>query len=128
MSLSIVIGMTLGIVVDDTVHFLSKYLRARREKNLEAGEAVRYAFQAVGKALFVTTVILTVGFAILSFSSFRLNSWMGQLTAIVIVCALLADFFLLPAVLLTLDRKREKRLAHKLVGEETLFPESALAG
>ncbi|MDY6993976.1 MAG: MMPL family transporter, partial [Pseudomonadota bacterium] len=43
LSLSIVAGMTLGIVVDDTIHFLSKYLRARREQHLSASDAVRYA-------------------------------------------------------------------------------------
>jgi len=48
LSLSIVTSMTLGIVVDDTVHYLSKYLRARREHGLNAEEAVRYAFKTVG--------------------------------------------------------------------------------
>ncbi|MDH3535339.1 MAG: MMPL family transporter, partial [Gammaproteobacteria bacterium] len=53
LALSVVTGMTLGIVVDDTVHFLSKYLRARREKGLDAVDAVRYAFSTVGLALVV---------------------------------------------------------------------------
>ncbi len=106
LSLSIVAGMTLGIVVDDTVHFLSKYLRARREKNLDAEAAVRYAFRSVGMALFTTSVVLVVGFLVLSLSSFELNSGMGLLTAIVISFALLADFFLLPPLLMTLDRKK----------------------
>jgi len=106
LSLSTVTGMTLGIVVDDTVHFLSKYLRARREKGMDSENAVRYAFASVGKAMIVTTMVLVVGFGILSLSSFRLNSWMGQLTAIVIFFALVADFVLLPALLLTLDRKK----------------------
>lgn len=109
LSLAMVSGMTLGIVVDDTVHFLSKYIRARREKNLSTEEAVRYAFHTVGKALVVTTVILTIGFFILGMSSFRMNSWMGQLTGIVIVCALIADFILLPALLLVVDGKKERK-------------------
>lgn len=105
LSLSIVAGMTLGIVVDDTVHFLSKYLRARREKGLDAEEAVRYAFRNVGMALFTTSVVLVVGFMVLSLSSFELNSGMGLLTAIVISFALLADFLLLPPILMLFDRK-----------------------
>lgn len=108
LSLSIVTGMTLGIVVDDTVHFLSKYLRARREHNYSAEEAVRFAFQRVGKALVVTTIILVVGFSILSLSTFRLNSWMGQLTAIVIASALLIDLIFLPALLLKIDGKKDE--------------------
>jgi predicted RND superfamily exporter protein len=104
MSLSVVTGMTLGIVVDDTVHFLSKYLHARRTLGLDPHAAIRYAFETVGQAMVATTVILMVGFGILSFSAFRLNNWMAQLTTIVIGCALLIDFILLPALLLTFDR------------------------
>ena len=111
LSLSIVTGMTLGIVVDDTVHFLTKYIRARREKGMDAEAAVRYAFHSVGRALVVTTIILVVGFSILSLSSFYLNSSMGQLTAIVILMALIADFLFLPALLITLDGKKARKPA-----------------
>lgn len=106
LSLSVVVGMTLGIVVDDTVHFLSKYLRARREKGLSSADAVRYAFSTVGTALWVTSVALVAGFLVLSLSAFELNSGMGLLTAITIVLALLADFLLLPALLLKFEEKR----------------------
>lgn len=105
MSVSIVAGMTLGIVVDDTVHFLSKYMRARREKQYDAYDAVRYAFAHVGQALIVTTVVLICGFAILAISSFRMNSDMGLLTAITIATALIIDFLLLPALLMAIDKK-----------------------
>jgi len=98
--LSIVTGMTLGIVVDDTVHFLSKYLRARREKGLNAEDAVRYAFNSVGLALLVTSLVLVAGFMILAQSHFYLNSSMGLLTAVVITLALIIDLTLLPALLM----------------------------
>jgi len=107
LGLSVVAGMTLGIVVDDTVHFLSKYLRARREKNLSSPDAVRYAFTSVGLALVITSIVLVVGFAVLSFSSFYLNAGMGTLTAIVIAFALLADFLLLPPLLMTFDKEKK---------------------
>ena len=98
--LSIVTGMTLGIVVDDTVHFLSKYLRARREKGLSAEDAVRYAFNNVGLALLVTTIVLVAGFMIMAQSHFYLNSSMGLLTSVVIILALAIDLTLLPALLM----------------------------
>ncbi|MCK4674455.1 MAG: MMPL family transporter [Gammaproteobacteria bacterium] len=98
--LSIVTGMTLGIVVDDTVHFLSKYLRARREKGLNAEDAVRYAFNSVGLALLVTSLVLVAGFMILAQSHFYLNSSMGLLTSVVIILALIIDLTLLPALLM----------------------------
>jgi len=109
LSLSIVAGMTLGIVVDDTVHFLSKYLRARREKGLDAEEAVRYAFRNVGMALLTTSVVLVAGFMVLSLSSFELNAGMGLLTAIVITFALMADFLLLPPILMLFDKKKNNK-------------------
>jgi hypothetical protein len=105
LALSVVTGMTLGIVVDDTVHFLSKYLRARREKGLDAPDATRYAFRTVGLALVATSVILALGFLVLTKSAFVLNADMGLMTATTILFALIADFLLLPALLLTLDKK-----------------------
>ena len=48
---AVVLTMALGIIVDDSVHFLSKYLRARRESQMSSEEAVRYAFSTVGSAL-----------------------------------------------------------------------------
>jgi uncharacterized protein len=103
LSLSIVSSMSLGIVVDDTVHFLSKYLRARREKGLGSEDAVRYAFVTVGKALLITSIVLVAGFLVLATSSFELNSGMGLLTAIVIAIALVADFLFLPTILMKIE-------------------------
>jgi predicted RND superfamily exporter protein len=104
LALSVVTAMTLGIVVDDTIHFLSKYLRARREKGLNAEDAVRYAFSTVGIALWVTSIALIAGFLVLATSSFKLNSGMGMLTAIVIGLALITDFLLLPPLLIRMDK------------------------
>jgi predicted RND superfamily exporter protein len=106
LALSVVTGMTLGIVVDDTVHFLSKYLRARREGGLSSADAVIYAFSTVGRALIITSFVLIAGFLVLALSSFELNSGMGLLTAIVIAFALLADFLLLPPLLMKFEEKR----------------------
>ncbi len=108
LALSVVTGMTLGIVVDDTVHFLSKYLRARREKGLNAQDATRYAFRTVGLALVATSVVLALGFLVLTRSAFTLNADMGLMTAATIVFALIADFILLPPLLMALDKKEMK--------------------
>ena len=108
-ALSVVTGMTLGIVVDDTVHFMSKYLRARREKGLDAKQAVHYAFNSVGIALLVTSVVLVAGFMIMAQSHFELNAGMGLLTSVVITMALAIDFMLLPPLLIKLEETREKK-------------------
>lgn len=120
MGLSVVVGMTLGIVVDDTVHFLSKYLRARREKNLSPQDAVRYAFQTVGMALTVTTIVLVAGFYIMTLSTFTMNSEMGMMTAMTIAIALIVDFLLLPPLLIKLEEKQhEKATADSKLAEST---------
>jgi len=105
LGLSVVVAMTLGIVVDDTVHFMTKYLRARREHGMPGHEAVRYAFHSVGTAMWVTTVALTAGFLVLSLSGYTMNSEMGLLTAVTICFALLLDFLFLPVLLMKLDER-----------------------
>ena len=105
LALSVVMAMTIGIVVDDTVHFLSKYLHARRELACTPDDAVRYAFRTVGRALSATTAILVSGFLVLGLSDFFPTAQMGQLTAIVIALALVCDFLFLPPLLMAVDRK-----------------------
>ena len=103
---SVVTAVTFGIVVDDTIHFLSKYLRARRERKLDPQNAVRFAFRSVGHALWTTTAVLAAGFIVLSTSGFEVNWSLGLLTAMTIVIALAADFFFLPPLLMKLDRSK----------------------
>ena len=103
---SVVTAMTLGIVVDNTIHFLNKYLRARRELSLAAPAAVRHAFESVGGALTITAIVLAAGFALLSLSGFKVNASLGALTAITLAVALIADFLFLPPLLIALAGKR----------------------
>ena len=105
-AVSVVVCLSLGIVVDDTVHFLSKYLRARREQGLDAENAIRYAFNTVGNALIVTSTVLVGGFMIMQFSHFHPSNNMGMLLAITILVALLVDFLFLPPLLMLLDKKK----------------------
>lgn len=99
--------MTLGIVVDDTVHFVSRYLQAKRELNIGPERAVRHAFSAVGVALISTSLIFIVGFGSMMHSDFLMNAQMGIFTVMTVFFALLLDFLLLPALLLRLDCKAE---------------------
>ncbi|MGZ0189362.1 MAG: outer membrane lipoprotein-sorting protein, partial [Alphaproteobacteria bacterium] len=105
LAIAVVLAATLGIVVDDTVHFLSKYMEARR-RGKTAEDSVRYAFSSVGMAMFVTTAGLVGGFAVLAQSGFAVNGDMAKLTALTIVVALIADFLLLPSLLIWLDQRR----------------------
>jgi len=104
--LAIVFSVSIGIVVDDTVHLLSKYLRAKREHNASTEDAIRYSFTTVGRAIVITTLVLSCGFFILGQSSFKMMSGMASLTAITIVFALIIDLLFLPALLLAIDKKK----------------------
>jgi len=105
-AVSIVAGLSIGIVVDDTVHFLSKYQYAR--DSMDAPDSVRYAFRTVGPAILGTTLIVALGFAMLGLSTFRVTAYMGLLTSLTVACALVVDFLLLPAILLVFDRRPAK--------------------
>ncbi|ALS99457.1 efflux RND transporter permease subunit [Lacimicrobium alkaliphilum] len=105
LGLSVVLSMALGIIVDDTVHFLSKYRHARGQGQ-SAEQGVRFAFASVGRALWVTTLVLVIGFSVLSLSSFALNADMGLLTGIIILMALAVDFLFLPAFLMVFDKQQ----------------------
>lgn len=104
MAVAAVFSIALGILVDDTVHFISKYRRARLVKGFSPEQAIHYAFDNVGGALVITTVVLSLGFALLSTSDFNLNAMTGTLTAITIVFALVFDFLILPPILMLMDR------------------------
>ncbi len=106
-SAATVTATSLGIVVDDTVHLLTKYLRGRREKELSTQDSIRYSLNTVGKAITINTLILTAGFGVLAFSSFKINQESGILTATAVVAALILDFLLLPALLLIVDKNKK---------------------
>ena len=102
---SVVTAIAFGIIVDDTIHFLSKY-RSARSRGLPSPDAVRYSFRTVGRALTTTTAVLSLGFLVFAFSGFE-SSWaMGLLIMLTIVFALLTDFLLLPPLLMAIDRRK----------------------
>ena len=105
---SVITATSLGIIVDDTVHFLSKYKRGKIENNLNTDQALNYAFNTVGPALIITTIVLIIGFSIISLSSFNVNASLGQLTALAVFFALFTDFLLLPGVLKKFDKTKKE--------------------
>ena len=113
-SVATVASISLGIIVDDTVHLLSKYVRARDERGLTVEDSIRYAFRNVGMAIVVNTIILTAGFLVMTTSAFKMNVDLGLMTVLAIVFALILDFLFLPAMLLLGKRDREPQVAGQL--------------
>ncbi len=105
LGVSVVVGMALGIVVDDTVHFLLKYKQSLGD-GVDAEGAVSTVFRKVGRAMIITTVCLVCGFMVLSGSYLSLNVEMGIMTALTIGIALAVDLLFLPALLIWLEKRR----------------------
>jgi predicted RND superfamily exporter protein len=120
-SVATVASISLGIIVDDTVHWLSKYVRARDERGLGVEASIRYAFHNVGMAIVVNTIILAAGFFVMTTSAFKMNVDLGLMTILSIIGALVLDFLLLPALLL-FGRNTEQT---ELAGDTNLLPSTA---
>jgi len=105
---SAVVCMAIGIIVDDTVHFMSKYRYALDRLKLSPREAVQYSFSTVGVAIVITSIILVAGFLVMGLSPFQPTSQMGNLLAITITMALIFDLFMLPALLIHLDERKQR--------------------
>lgn len=110
LGLSIVACMSLGLVVDDSVHFLTKY-RYAREQGKTPQQAVEFAFATVGVAMLITTLVLAAGFALLVLSPFSPTWGMGALMSLTVILAFIADIILLPLLLLLFDRDTPRAVA-----------------
>ncbi len=103
---AVVTAIAFGIIVDDTIHFMTKYTDSRKAGNLPS-ESVQIAFRSVGRALFTTTVVFGLGFMVFGASGVVGNQVLGLLVGITVIIALLADFFFLPPLLMLLDETKE---------------------
>ncbi|WP_160153587.1 RND family transporter [Microbulbifer sp. ALW1] len=106
---SAVISMAIGIIVDDTIHFLSKYRYARNALNYSPEASIEYAHRDAGTAILTTSIILAAGFLVLGLSPFEPTSQMGNLLALTIVTALVIDLVFLPCLLLKLDPQKKPK-------------------
>jgi predicted RND superfamily exporter protein len=93
-----VASVALGIVDDDTIHFIGRY---RREVALGADtqQAVETAAMHEGRAALTTTIINSLGYTVLMVSEYRPTAWFGSLLATTMVLAFIAEVFVVPAVI-----------------------------
>ena len=108
------VGATaIGLIVDATVHMLSKYRYARFDLNYSSIESVRYSFMTVGTALWICSFVLIAGFMVLTLSPFLINAMLGSVVALTILTALVLDFLLLPALLMWIDGRGDPNAPFK---------------
>jgi len=91
-------AIALGLAVDDTVHFMHNFRRYELQYN-DVDKAVRLTLLGTGRAITLTSIVLALGFLVLTFSQMNNMFDFGVLTASAILVALLADFFLMPAIM-----------------------------
>jgi uncharacterized protein len=94
-------SVSLGIIVDDTIHFLTKY-RAYQRAGTDPVVAIRATLVHVGGAMLATSGVLVAGFGVLTFSAFQMTSYLGWLSVLVVTIAPVCDLFLVPALVVSL--------------------------
>ena len=97
--------IAFGIIVDDTIHFMTKYQKGHKD-GLSGDEAVKYAFRTTGHALFTTSTVLAAGFSVFVFSGYEGVWILGLMVTMMVSLGIIVDFLLLPPLLLALDRRK----------------------
>lgn len=107
-SSSIIFTIAFGIAVDDTIHFLSRF-RIELDKGKGKLYALKQSYFSTGKAIFLTTLVLCMGFAGMISSSFQSVHVIGLLTTITLFTALFFDLFLLPFLIITFYQSTQNK-------------------
>ena len=107
MSTMLVFSVAIGLAVDDTIHFMHNFKRYHDQTG-QAREAIRLTLRTAGRAMLVTSVVLSLGFFIFMLASIVNVFYFGLLTGIAVVLALLADFLMAPALMALVHRRKEK--------------------
>lgn len=100
----LIFSIALGISVDNTIHFLSRYRQQLHLSNRKIHESVLAALRETGFSMIYSAVVLFFGFAIFILSSFGGTEALGYLVSFTLLIAMLSNLFLLPSLLLTLDK------------------------
>jgi predicted RND superfamily exporter protein len=96
-------SVALGVVDDDTIHFISRY-RRETAAGQSTADAIETALAHEGRASLTTALINSTSFAVLALSSYKPTAWFGGLLALTMGVAFLAEAFILPAIITALPR------------------------
>ncbi len=102
-------SISIGVAVDDTIHFMHNF-RRYFEQTHDAADAIIQTLQTTGRAMLVTSCVLSIGFLTFMFSSLNNLFYFGLLVGITIVMALLSDFFIAPALMVVANKKRKIKI------------------
>ncbi len=100
----LIFGITLGISVDDTIHFLTKYREELKKHKWHIRKSVILALRETGVSMFYTSIVLFFGFLVFLISDYGGTKALGGLVSFTLLVAMFSNLLLLPALLLFLDR------------------------
>lgn len=98
-------SIAIGLAVDDTIHFMHNF-RRYYEQTGDPKAAVHHTLQTTGRAMLVTSVVLSLGFVVYTFATLKNIINFGLLTSFTIMMALMADYFITPALMVVVNRKK----------------------
>ncbi|WP_439146386.1 efflux RND transporter permease subunit [Vibrio sp.] len=107
-AVSVAATVTIGLIVDFSVHFLTKFNKYSQSHS--ASEAIQKTYEMVLGPILSTAFILASGFIVLALSEFRLNWVLGALSSLMVVFAALTVFFVIPAIILFFDKRKTKAI------------------
>jgi predicted RND superfamily exporter protein len=100
---AMIASAVIGLIVDDTIHYMNHYTRVRRG---DPSEAIRSTSARIGRALVLNNLVLVLGFWVGCFGSFKPTIFFSLLSGVTMLSALLCDLLLTPACLALFDRRR----------------------
>jgi len=103
----LVFSIALGIAIDVTIRFIVNYRQDLPRFNFNVGETVRHTIQETGISIMFTSFILAVGFVVFLFSQFDGTRFLGLLTSLTLLWAMIANLTLLPILLAWFDKPKE---------------------
>jgi len=101
----LIFSIALGISVDNTIHYLSRYRLHLKHTNWNVNKSILAALKETGYSMVYSAIILFFGFLIFTLSTFGGTEALGYLVSFTLVVALFSNMFVLPSLLLTLDKK-----------------------
>lgn len=100
----LIFSIALGISVDNTIHYLSRYRMDLNKTNWDVKKSVYTALRETAHSMLYSSIILLLGFSVFTLSSFGGTEALGKLIAITLLTAMIANLIVLPALLLTMDK------------------------
>jgi predicted RND superfamily exporter protein len=111
-STALIFSIAFGIAVDDSIHYLARYRYELKLHKYNVFKAVEVALRETGASMFYTSIVLFFGFIVFAYSDFEGTIVLGVLTSTTLLCAMVGNLLLLPSLLLSFEKYKEKKMVN----------------